>query len=243
MALPSSLPNSLVRPVNPRQQRFCQEYLIDLNATQAAIRAGYARANADQQASRLLKDPRVMAQINVLKAERSARLKLSGDDVIRQLARIAFADRRNLMALHLGACRYCWGKSHEFHWRSAREYREACDSAQAEGRKVPLASGGFGYRLTARPDPNCPECDGLGIRYVWYADSANLGPDELALFEGVRQTRNGIELKTPSRLKALELLAEHFGLFKANNQADPAAPFRNMLAQLLGASSKAPLKR
>jgi len=80
-----------------RQQRFVDEYLIDLNGTQAAIRAGYSPRTANQQASRLLTKQSIQEAIAVAKAERSRRTKLMQDKVIRQLEKIAFADIKDVV--------------------------------------------------------------------------------------------------------------------------------------------------
>jgi phage terminase small subunit len=78
--------------VNARQQRFCEEYLIDLNATQAAIRAGYSSASAGELGCALLKNVKVRARIDAELAERSRRTGVTADRVVRELARVAFAD-------------------------------------------------------------------------------------------------------------------------------------------------------
>lgn len=78
--------------LNPKQQRFCEEYMIDLNATQAAIRAGYAVKTATEQASRLLTNVNVSREIEKLQAEQSRRTGITADRVIRELAKIAFVD-------------------------------------------------------------------------------------------------------------------------------------------------------
>ena len=68
-----------------KQRRFVDEYLVDLNATQAAIRAGYADRNADKIASQLLGKSRVAAAIASAKSERSARVSVSADYVLSNL--------------------------------------------------------------------------------------------------------------------------------------------------------------
>lgn len=73
-----------------KQDRFVEEYLIDLNQTQAAIRAGYSPKTADQQASRLLTKVKVQNDIARAMAERSKRTGINQDRVIRELAKIAF---------------------------------------------------------------------------------------------------------------------------------------------------------
>ncbi|WP_419904668.1 terminase small subunit [Kiloniella sp.] len=66
-----------------KQRRFVEEYLIDLNATQAAIRAGYSPNSVKQTASRVLNKPVVRAAINQAQVERSERLKIDADYVLK----------------------------------------------------------------------------------------------------------------------------------------------------------------
>jgi phage terminase small subunit len=74
-----------------RRARFIREYLKDLNATQAAIRAGYSSKTANQQSSRLLANVKIRAEIDRLIAERAERLQMTADNVLREIARVAFA--------------------------------------------------------------------------------------------------------------------------------------------------------
>lgn len=74
-----------------KQQRFCDEYLIDLNATQAAIRAGYSPKTAEQLAYQLLQKTSVQYHIAELKKKREKRTEITQDSVLRELALIAFA--------------------------------------------------------------------------------------------------------------------------------------------------------
>jgi len=80
---------SVLESLTPRQMRFAEEYLIDLNATQAAIRAGYSKKHADRQGSRLVGKSRVRLQIQPLMDDRSFRTGVLADDRIRTLSRIA----------------------------------------------------------------------------------------------------------------------------------------------------------
>ena len=82
-------------PLNERRQRFVAEYLIDLNGTQAAIRAGYSPRTANEQAARLLADASVRAAVDEQMAERAERTKVTQDRVLQELARIGFADLRD----------------------------------------------------------------------------------------------------------------------------------------------------
>lgn len=73
-----------------KQKRFVEEYLIDLNATQACIRAGYSVKTAQEQSSRLLSNVMVQQAIAKRMAERSKRTGVNQDRVIQELAKIAF---------------------------------------------------------------------------------------------------------------------------------------------------------
>lgn len=73
-----------------KQQRFVDEYLIDLNATQAAVRAGYSAKTAESQGSRMLRNVKVQQAIAEEMAERSKRTGINQDRVVLELARIAF---------------------------------------------------------------------------------------------------------------------------------------------------------
>ena len=80
-----------------KQKRFVEEYLIDLNATQAAIRAGYKVDNARQTATENLAKPYISEEIEKALAERSRRTGISQDRVIQELAKIAFVNIRDVM--------------------------------------------------------------------------------------------------------------------------------------------------
>ena len=71
---------------------FADEYLVDLNGQQAAIRAGYSPKTAGSQASRLLKSVKVRAYIDMKMAEISKRTGTSTERVLRELGRIAFVN-------------------------------------------------------------------------------------------------------------------------------------------------------
>jgi phage terminase small subunit len=80
-----------------KQERFVQEYLIDLNAAQAAIRAGYAVRTARAIGHENLTKPDIAAAIEKAMAERAERAKLTGDMVIDELRKIAFANMGDYM--------------------------------------------------------------------------------------------------------------------------------------------------
>lgn len=78
------------------RQRFIEEYLVDLNAKEAAIRAGYSARTAKQQASRLLRDPTIKAAVMAAQRAQVKRIRMSADDVLVGLAEIASIDIADL---------------------------------------------------------------------------------------------------------------------------------------------------
>lgn len=80
--------------LTPKQSMFVAEYLVDLNATRAAISAGYAAKNADTQGARLLVNVKVASAIAVKQGKRLQKLEISADRVLQELAKLAFYDPR-----------------------------------------------------------------------------------------------------------------------------------------------------
>jgi phage terminase small subunit len=78
--------------LSDRQQKFCDEYLIDLNTTQAAIRAGYKEKYAHTNARKLLQNTRIQEYIQQRQNDRMKRTEITQDMVLAELANIAFAN-------------------------------------------------------------------------------------------------------------------------------------------------------
>lgn len=79
---------TIVAKLTAKQQRFCDEYLIDLNATQAAIRAGYSEKTARQIGTENLSKPDIKGYIDERMAEKEASLIASQDEVMRYLTSV-----------------------------------------------------------------------------------------------------------------------------------------------------------
>ena len=101
------------RPLTTKQQRFCEEYLVDLNATAAARRAGYSSRTAEQQGYQLLQIPSVQAAIEALKAARSEATGVTAEYVVERLRAVveepdtpawARVTALTTLARHLGIC-------------------------------------------------------------------------------------------------------------------------------------------
>ena len=78
--------------LTPRQRRFADEYLVDLNATQAAIRAGYSAKTAEVQGPRLLGNVRIAEAIELAQKARAVRTGITQDRVLNETALLAFSD-------------------------------------------------------------------------------------------------------------------------------------------------------
>ncbi len=82
--------------MTPKQEAFVREYLIDLNATQAATRASYSARTANEQGARLLANVSVRSALTEAMQARAERTEITADRVLKELARIAFFDIRRL---------------------------------------------------------------------------------------------------------------------------------------------------
>jgi len=151
--------------LTPKQARFVHEYLKDLNATQAAIRAGFSPKAAAQAGSRLLTFVKVQEAVTAAQKGEDWASKVTRHRILRELARIAFADPRRVMK---------WGKTVEL------------------------------------------------------VESTELNDDEAAQVAEVSETttQHGgtIRLKRFDRVKALELLGRHLGMFGEDPTGAGATP-------------------
>jgi phage terminase small subunit len=89
ITMPKRKPGSTL---TDKEKMFCAEYIIDLDATNAAIRAGYSEDSASSIAYHLKQRPAVEAYIHQLLDEKMLRLRITADDVLLELAKIAFAE-------------------------------------------------------------------------------------------------------------------------------------------------------
>jgi phage terminase small subunit len=94
----------MTKPLTPKQKRFCEEYLKDCNATQAYIRAGYKGSvgTAEVESFKLLRNPKVQACIQQSQAARSQRTQIDADRVLKEYARIAFANITDILSFDSG---------------------------------------------------------------------------------------------------------------------------------------------
>ncbi|MEG1967225.1 MAG: terminase small subunit [Clostridia bacterium] len=151
--------------LNERQKRFADEYLIDLNATQSAIRAGYSPKTATKIGAENLTKPDIVEYIERRKKARIERTQITQDFVLEELMKIASANGTD------------------------------------------FASVGKRNRVTITP-------------------TDELVPEKRAAVASIKKGKNGVELKTYDKLKALELLGKHLGIF--DNGAAKTVPDNNL---------------
>ena len=147
-----------------KQRRFVDEYLVDFNVTQAAIRAGYSKRSAHVTGAETLRNPKVAAEIARRQRDLQVRTEVSQDRVVRELMRVAFADM--------------------------------ADYAQVQPYSVVNE-------------------DGIEVvkQLVTFTKTSALTDDQRAAIANIKQGANGIEVKLWDKLKALELLGRHIGMF------------------------------
>lgn len=203
-----------------KQQKFVDEYLVDLNATQAAIRAGYSAKTAAEMGYENLRKPQIVEAIAKARKDQQERTGITSDRVVREAWNLVTADARELTQLHIGCCRYCHGIEHRFQ-RTDRayenEYDEWLNSNDPEKGEFDTA-GGPGYHPNREPHPGCPECGGHGVPRAILMDTRNLSEKAASLFAGVKEGKFGIEIQMHDKAAAMEKLFRHLGLYEKDNE-------------------------
>ncbi|ADU36215.1 Terminase small subunit [Variovorax paradoxus EPS] len=228
---PASQPAQLV--VTDLQQRFVDEYLVDLNGTQAAIRAGYSPDSARQMASENLSKPYIQAAIAAARKLQQERTQVDADRVVTEAWNIMLADPRELVQVKVGCCRHCWGEGFKFQ-RTIGEFNH--DQEQHALKAGSLADfdekGGIGFDPLKPPHPSCPDCGGDGHARTVLADTRRLSPRAIALYAGAKMTKFGIEIAMHDKGAAMEKLFKHLGLYEKDNQqkTDPLAALLHSIA-------------
>lgn len=186
-------------------------------------------------ASQLLRNPKVARAIRWLRDKRQRRLALVESEIIHQLVSIASADPNALSQIRRVNCRYCWGEDHRYQWNDMGEYEKAEEKA-SEDDKEPPEFGGVGFVDSAIPNTDCPKCFGEGLMRTFFADTTQLdGPDRW-LFAGVKETMNGLEIKTANqdaaRRELLRLAQANRGRLPAGGSGDNPGKEELELARL-----------
>lgn len=208
--------------LTPKQQLFVKEYLVDLNATQAAIRAGYKAKTARSIGAENLTKPDIQKAIEEAQSKRAEKVEITAEQVLQRWIDIAYADPNEIAHFRRVCCRYCFGVDHQYQWVDPAEYAATVAAIKAEAAKskkkkaveLPSDAGGYGFDPLLRPHPKCPQCHGEGHGQLHINDTRDLSPRAKALFAGIKATAAGIEIKFHDQDKALENIARHLGMFK-----------------------------
>lgn len=118
-----------------KQRRFCDEYLVDLNGTQAAIRAGYSKKNADNMASENLRKPYIRECIDQRMAEKESELIATQDEVLRYLTSVLRGESQSEVVVVEGIGEGC---SMAKKLNKAPEEKERLKAAELLGKRYGL---------------------------------------------------------------------------------------------------------
>lgn len=187
-------------PLTAKQERFVQEYLIDLDGAQAYIRAGYKVKSNDvarASASRLLSNVSVSQAIKEAKAERAKRTEITQDMIIEQLVKIAFGDPTKYMK---------FGRREE-------QVIGAMGPVHETKKTFDVISGTF--KTEKKPVMKT-------VNYVDFKDSDQV---DGTLISEVKAGRDQ-QIKLKDSMKAMELLGRHLGMFKDNMNFVGMTPVR-----------------
>lgn len=212
-----------------KQEKFAQAVGIEGLSQSDAYRRAYAVGKMAErtvhiEASKLANRPNVAMRIKDLAAQRAREVTGAATFDVRKLfetyLEIAQADPNELIGLKVGACRYCHGEGHAYHWRE-REYLDALAKWERKpDGPMPDIAGGFGYKHFVAPHPDCPECGGDGLERVVPRDSGKLSPGARLLYRGAQQTKDGIKVLIADKDKALENIGRILGAFDDKLRVD-----------------------
>ena len=165
-----------------KQIRFCEEYLVDLNATQAAIRAGYSEKRASEQAYQLLQKTTVQNYIQQRKADRIGRTEITQDFVLNELKAIASVNATDFARVV-----------------------EKHATALIEGEEVKL------YDAEGNP---------VMYRTVEPILTEELTETQKKALAVIKRGRDGFEIKPYDKVRVLELLGRHLGMWDKKTDVD-----------------------
>lgn len=178
--------------LTPKQARFVAEYLIDLNGTQAAIRAGYSVHTARAIGAENLTKPDIASAIELAQQARADRTEITADRVLKELAKIGFSDIRKAVK---------WG---------SRFVERPEDSSSTEAEYLEDQPGGGALKRRKSGDDGS---DAFYVTTVEMVDSGDLDDDTAAAVAEVAQTKEGVRIKLHDKKGALVDIGKHLGMF------------------------------
>ncbi len=209
-----------MKKLTVKMERFARAYVGDANGD--AVKAYRLSYDAEKMKPRtiadcayeLLADTRIQNRITELHQKISETVELKQADVLSMWSKIATADPNDIVQHRRGACRFCHGFDHAYQFTTQAEFEMARIRAMDAGQEGPLNTGGFGYDLNALAHPKCPQCFGDGVGRVYIADTRRLTGAAKLLYAGIKQTKEGIEIKLHDQAAALANIAKYLGMLK-----------------------------
>ncbi len=213
--------------LTPQREKFARALASGMNQADA-YREAYPRsrkwkdASVYAQASALMADSKVSIRVHELKTAISERAEVKAADVLREAYNILLADPRELVGYIVHCCRHCYGEDHRYQRTTfefeadKRQHEAAVSKGESQGDFDQM--GGVGYDERLVPNQSCPVCFGRGVGRVVIADTRNVSKQAAALYAGVKQTKDGLEVKLHSKVDVMDKLFRHFGLYEADNK-------------------------
>lgn len=203
-----------------KQEKFVEAYIETRDAHEAyslAFDCSRMRPSSiTTEGWKLLRNPKVAQEIERrLDIIGEASDEKMGFDAVQALSLfldLARADPNELIGLRVGCCRYCHGPDHQYQWTPA-EFAAATTKAEQAEQPLPDVAGGLDFDRTLPPNPACPECRGEGETRIVPMDTRNLSPGGKMLYQGVKQTKDGLQIILADKAKALENATKLIGGF------------------------------
>jgi phage terminase small subunit len=157
--------------------------------------------------------PHVAARIRAIQEAAAAQVVFSKQRLAEFFWRRITADRGQLINHRRTCCRYCHGTGNMYQWKDEVEYAAAAVGAVARGEAVPECDGGFGFDPHRHPNRECAHtnCLGDGIGKTVIQDTMTLAGDAALIYEGVKETAQGIEVKVADRNADAAILMKLLG--------------------------------
>jgi hypothetical protein len=200
------------QPLTPKQEHYCQ--LAAFNSFSDAYRTAYdvsPWAVISPAIAALNKDVRITLRIREIQNEAAKPLGVDREWLLRWWhARMTY-DASEITAWAVGCCRHCHGFGFGYQWTPA-EFLERLKAAELERLPLPDVAGGLDYDSRKGPRDDCPECHGRGVGRDNFADTSKLSASARAAFDGIKRTKDGIEIKMADRDYAAVQFAKLAGL-------------------------------
>ena len=165
---------------------------------------------------------KVSGRVKEIQAAIAERAEVNAADVLREAFSILLADPRELVSYIVHCCRHCYGEGFKYQRTvvefeaDQRQHEIDLANKKATGKFNP--QGGTGYDERLIPNQACPVCFGRGVGRVIVADTRNVSKQAASLYAGIKQTKDGLEVKLHSKVDVMDKLFRHFGLFEADNK-------------------------